>query len=298
MVCAEPRLYSFSWKLLAKALALSSTQFRRYQYRLGSQIMRDHIAAEHITASDCDELLTVAHTHNRVDNLEQEFTDIVDKILSHISGLRACAASRQDKWDKKLEKVSKYIKPVNIKAWRTCLEEGTLMTWVPEGTSTGWTYECYYNIKEGKIKISGLGIDAHKLSYEEFGQLAAKIDVLSKNLTAQFKKLTAIQEIKDTPTGEEEQGVIDFYKRHQALELAKTVEEQMAAARGEPDPDHGKVSPRVEKAIAAMIEVPPEPVAVQAEDPHVPGSGSLLHAGVEPSLEAIPPSVSKKKRAL
>ena len=266
----------------AKALDLTSTQFRRYQYRLGSQIMRDHIAAEHITATDCDVLLQEAHSHNRVESLERDFTNTVDKIESYISGLRAYAASRQDKWDKKLSRVSKYIKPINIKVWRACLEEGTSMDWEPEATTSGWTYECYYNIKEGKIKISGLSIDAHKLSYEEFRQLAAKIDVLSKSLTAQFLKLTAIQAIKDRPTGEEDLGVLDFYKRHKALDLAKSVEERVAAARGEPDPDHGAVSPRVEKAIAGMIEISPEPGAQQSNGP-------------EPSEPPTPSSIRKKR---
>ena len=118
-------------------------------------------------------------------------------------------------------------------------------------------FECSFDPKQGKLKIQALNLDVQKLPYEEYGQLAAKLDTVSKQVTADFLKAKAVREIKGLASKTEDLGVLDFYRRHRADDLAAELERRVALARGEADPKHGKVEPRQEQSIEDIIEVPP-----------------------------------------
>lgn len=252
----------FSATRAAKCLGMSATQFHRIRRRLGSPVMMTLIQNGDLTATDVDSLLEEAK--GNTPRLEQDITEIVAQVQAHISDKRADAASRQEEFNEdKHGKVRNYLKPSLIKGWVKDLKEGRSIDWVAEPEAEGgWTYECSLDVKTGKIKIANLTGNIRDMEYANFAQVCAKIDLLSKQLTALFLKQTAIRQIEDLDDQTQEgQGVIDYYRRHQAGDLAAKLERQVAQARGELDPEHGKVAPRREQSIAASIQVPPPTTA-------------------------------------
>ena len=245
----------FSSSRAAKALKISVTHFLRLKRRLASSTMLDCIKNEALSATDVDNLLEATRD---VPKLEANIARIVAKVQEHIAERRATAVGRQDKFDEeKLGKVARYIKPTQVKQWIKDLKEGRSIDWVAESQESERNFECSFDPEEGTLKIQALNLDVHKLTYEEYGQLAAKLDIASTQVTADFLKAKAVREIRGLATKVEDLGVLDFYRRHKADDLAAELERRVAQARGEADPTHGKVEPRQEQSIADSIQVPP-----------------------------------------
>jgi hypothetical protein len=277
LVAAEKMLKAgVSSSRAAKALGMSATHFSRYLRRIGSPAAREDIAKEHITATDADRLLEAAGSVGRVRELEEDLDRVVATIASHIALARAEAVKNQETFDeKKHGRVSKYIRPDQLKRWVEDIKEGRRLVWDPPSDGEGsFSFVCKFGPREGKIKIQALSLDLHRAKYEDVGQLAAKLTRAAEQVTGFFLKKKVERDLwKDTPA-EQEQGLIEFFKKHGADNLAAELERKAAAARGEADPDHGKVEPRAERPIAQDIQVPPEPVAPDEEaefDPMIDG---------------------------
>jgi hypothetical protein len=268
----------------ARALGMSATHFGRYLRRLASPAVREHIAKQNLTATDGDNVLAVAASHGRQKEAEQDLEGVVAAITSHIAMAKAKAVENQEDFDdKKLGRVSKYIRPEQLKRWVEDIKAGRRFTWAPSSDGEGsFSFECKFDPKEGKIKIQALSRDLHRTSYEDVGQLAAKLTRAAEQVTGFFLKKKVEKDLwKDSPA-EQEQGLIDFFKKHGADDLAADLERKAAAARGEADPDHGKAEPRAEHPIAQDIQVAPEPVAPDEEaefDPMIDGGPETENDG-------------------
>ena len=255
----------------AHALGMSATHFARYQRRINSLAMREHISKNHLTATDADNLLEAANSVNRIKELERDFGRIVAKIEDHIASLRAEAIKNQNEFkDDKLGNVSKHFNAGHVRQWIKDIKESKLLDWSPEPKSSGWTYECTFDPKEGKIKIQGLTIDAHRMPCEDLGQLSGKLYGMQRKVESLWKKKQAEQKIWAGVDQEQDEDLIDYYTRHHADDLADKLRKKAAQALGETDPSHGQVVPRQEESIASVIEVPP-PDSPTEFDPMIDG---------------------------
>ncbi len=260
----------------AHALGMSATHFARYQRRLNSPIMREHIAKGHLTATDADNLLEAANRVNRVKELEQNFDRNVVKIKDHIAGLRAEAIKNQNEFkEDKLGIVSKHFNSGQVRQWIKDIGESKSLDWSADPKASGWTYECSFDPKSGKIKIQGLSMDAHRMSYQDLGQLSGKFSCLAHKVENFWKKKQAEQQIWASADQEQDEDLIEYFARHKADDLANDLRKKAAQARGESDPSHGRVVPRQEESIASVIQVPPLVSSTDAEssefDPMIDG---------------------------
>ena len=197
----------------ARGIGVSATHFARYQRRLASPSMRAHIAAGHLSATAADSLLEIASRNNCVKQLEADFDHIVDKIEDHISALRAEAILNQDEFkEDKLGLVSKYIGKEFISSWIKDIKESSKhIDWEAEPGEVGWTYECSFDLKSGKIKIEALNKDAHSMSYQDLGQLSGKLNILAKKVENYWKKKQAEHKIWASMEIEEDEDLIDYF---------------------------------------------------------------------------------------
>jgi ParB-like chromosome segregation protein Spo0J len=219
----------FSSSRAARALGMSPTHFARYQRRLNSTVMRQHIALDTVSPTDADNLLEAAAAQNRTKDLERGFEAVVAQIEHHITDRRAQAVSRQEQFDEeKLGKVGSYIKPHNVREWIKDLKEGRSIDWEPEPEQSQRNFECSFDPKEGKLHIQSLNLAVHKLTYEEYGQLAAKLDITSRQVTADFLKSKAVREIRGLATQVEDSGVLDFYRKHGVADLEAALDLKQA----------------------------------------------------------------------
>jgi hypothetical protein len=299
----------FSASRAARALGMSLTHFARYQRRLNSAIIREHVALGSISTTDGDNLLEAAASQNRTKDLECDFAAVAAKVERHIQERRAEAISRQEQFDEeKLGKVGSYIKPHHVRQWIKDFKEDRSIDWEPEPEQSQRNFECSFDPKEGKLHIQTLKLEVNKLTYEEYGQLAAKLDLTSRQVTADFLKAKAVREIRGLATQVEDSGVLDFYRKHGVSDLEAALERRVAQARGEVDPGHGKVAPRQEKLItdairvaesvsgAAVLTDPDQPV----DDPQVDVRGpsrARLNAPLNPdNLLALPARTPRTPR--
>ena len=260
----------------ARALGISATHFARYQRRINSPSMREHIAKGHLTPTDADNLLEAANRVNRVKELERDFNRIVAKIEDHIASLRSEAIKNQNEFkEDKLGIVSKHFNSGQVRQWIKDIRESKSLDWSADPKASGWTYECSFDPKEGKIKIQGLSMDAHRMSYQDLGQLSGKLWCFSRKLENFWKKKQAEQQIWASADQEQDEDLIEYFARHKADDLANDLRKKAAKARGESDPSHGWVVPRQEESIASVIQVPPLVSPTDAEpsefDPMIDG---------------------------
>ncbi len=156
----------------AHALGMSPTHFARYQRRINSPCMCEHIAKGHLTATDADNLLEAASRVNRVKELEQNFDRNVAKIEDHIASLRAEAIKNQNEFkEDKLGIVSKHFDSGHVRQWIKDIGESKSLDWSANPKASGWTYECSFDPKEGKIVIGALKADMHRMPRETWGNL-------------------------------------------------------------------------------------------------------------------------------
>lgn len=259
----------------AHALGMSPTHFARYQRRINSPCMCEHIAKGHLTATDADNLLEAASRVNRVKELEQNFDRNVAKIEDHIASLRAEAIKNQNEFkEDKLGIVSKHFDSGHVRQWIKDIGESKSLDWSANPKASGWTYECSFDPKEGKIVIGALKADMHRMPRENVGQLAYKFSSMAKYLENFFLKKQAEEAIwKDQVQDDED--LVKYYSRLGAADLADELQEKVKSARGETDPSHGQVAPRQEESIASVIQVPPSVSPADAEaseyDPMIDG---------------------------
>ena len=280
----------------ARALGVSQTHFARYQRRIASPIMRAHIAAGHLAATSADELLEIASRHNRVGQLETDFDHVVDKIEDHINTLRADAILNQNEFkEDKLGVVSKHINKGFINSWLKGIKESKHLDWQAEPVAVGWTYECSFDLKSGKLKIEALNKDAHSMSCSDLGQLSGKLSVLSHKVENFWKKKLAEEKLWATMEQEEDEDLIDYFDRNEAVHLADELRAKAAKARGEADLGHNNVTPRDETVLADTITVPPQP-ETPPYDPVIDGGPVGPPESVPPVTPATPAKSSRKAK--
>ena len=198
------------------------------------------------------------------------------QIEDHIASLRAEAIKNQNEFkEDKLGIASKHFNSGHVRQWINDIKEAKLIDWSADPKASGWTYECSFDPKEGKIKIQGLNMDAHRMTYQDLGQLSGKLWNLWRRVENFWKKKQAEQEIWASADREQDEDLIDYFARHKANDLANDLRQKAAKARGETDPSHGQVAPRQEESIASVIQVPPSVSPTDAEsseyDPMIDG---------------------------
>ena len=279
----------------ARALGVSATHFARYQRRIASPIMREHIAKGHLTATNADDLLEMASRHNRVGQLETNFDAIVHKVQGHINTLRADAEANANEFNEDKDGVvSKHINKGFITSWMKGLKESKSLDWQAEPVTTGWKYECSFDLKTGKIKLEALNKDAHAMSCSDLGQLSGKLSVLSHKVENFWKKKLAEEKLWATMEQEEDEDLIDYFERNEATHLADELQAKAAKARGEADPGHNKVTPRAETVLADTITVSTVPVT-EPYDPVIDGGPTGPPESAGPPVPPVKSSRNKAK---
>ena len=114
-----------------------------------------------------------------------------------------------------------------------------------------------------------------------------------------------MQEIRKRKTTSVDLSVARFYEQHGAKDLAEQVKKKVAAARGEDDPNHGKVPPRVERSIADEIDVdaidtspesqPAEAKPASGAEP-TPSPVAASQAPVQPESSDTRPTGKQRRR--
>ena len=170
--------------------------------------------------------------------------------------------------------ISKHFNSGHVRQWIKDIGESKSLDWSADPKASGWTYECSFNSKEGKIVVGALKADMHRMSRENVGQLAYKFASMAKYIENVFLKKQAEQAIwKDQVQDDED--LVRYYERLGAADLAAELQKKVESAQGEPDPSHGRVVPRQEESIASVIQVQPLVSPTDAEpsefDPMIDG---------------------------
>ena len=263
----------------ARAMGISTTQFRRYIKRWHNQWILPYVKADYISISEADLYLEEAGKTNAYKLLQTGLERVYGQVKDHIVRKQEQAKVTKEKLPKavvsgktylKAAKVKQQVldalkeqKPINVKL---NLDTGVGTTTTKDST---FEFECKLDEKDGKLKITGLnGKTLNSLTYADLGAISFKLNTLAEEVTACFDMKMAVLSTAEVKQRDRLRAHIDFYRQRGATDLAAQLEAQIAPATGNGKGNgngagaRGTSNPvpaqRKETPVAANINVPPQ----------------------------------------